>query len=74
MVGGVGVELRPGIGGNGSTAVCVFTAPLAIIRAMTSPTTSSTAAAAAIHNQRGDLGPSGGGVVSRSGGIPCDEG
>ena len=64
-----GAELDPGIGGNGSTAVCVFIVPLAMIKAITSPTTSSTAAAAAIHNQRGDLGPSGGGAVSRVVGV-----
>ena len=51
--------------GNGATAVWVFIVPFAMISAMTSPTTSSTAAPAAIHNQRGDLGPSGGGGASR---------
>ena len=74
VVGAAGAELGAGIGGNGSTAVCVFIVPLAMISAMTSPTTSSTAAAAAIHNQRGDLGPSGGGAVSRVVGVPSGGG
>lgn len=50
-----------GIAGNGGTAVCLLAVPLAITRAMTSAVTSTTAAAAAIHNQRGALGRPGGG-------------
>jgi hypothetical protein len=42
--------------GSGGTAVCFLAVPLAITRAMTSAATSSTAAAAAIHNQRGAFG------------------
>jgi len=68
---GVGVaELGPGMAGNGGTAVWVLIAPLASTSAMDSPTASSTAVPAAIHNQRGDFGPSGGGGVSPPGGGP----
>jgi hypothetical protein len=49
----VGGDFEPGIAGNGGTAVSFFADPLAITRAMTSATTSKTAAPAAIHNQRG---------------------
>lgn len=56
-------------GGNGSIAVCFLTEPLAITSAMTNATTSSTAEPAANHNQRGVLGPCGGGGVSPSGEI-----
>lgn len=56
------------MGGNGSIAVCFLTEPLAITSAMTNATTSSTAEPAANHNQRGVLGPCGGGGVSPSGG------
>jgi hypothetical protein len=45
-----------GIAGSGGTAVCLLVVPLATTRAMTSAVTSTTAAAAAIHNQRGALG------------------
>ncbi len=56
---------RPGHGGNGSIAVCFLTEPLAITSAMTNATTSSTAEPAANHNQRGVLGPCGGGESAR---------
>jgi hypothetical protein len=42
-----------GIAGSGATAVCFLAVPLAMTRAITSAATTSTAAAAAIHNQRG---------------------
>ena len=48
-----------GIDGSAGTAVCFLAAPLAITRAMTSATTNTTAAAAAIHSQRGALRRSG---------------
>ena len=41
---------------QGATTVDSFEEPMTITRAITSPTTSSTAIAAAIHSQRGDLG------------------
>ena len=44
-----------GIAGSGGTSVCFLAVPLAITRAMTNAATSSTAAAAAIHSQRGAL-------------------
>ena len=50
-----------GIGGSGATTVSSFDEPLAITSAITRPMTSSTAAEATIHNQRGDLGGPGGG-------------
>jgi hypothetical protein len=50
-----------GIAGSGETAVCLPAVPLAITKAMTSAATSNTAAAAAIHNQRGAFGRRGGG-------------
>ncbi|BBZ40644.1 hypothetical protein MCNS_37070 [Mycobacterium conspicuum] len=74
VVGRGDAELGPGIGGSGSTAVCVFIEPLAMISAMTNPTTSRTAAAAAIHSQRGDFGPSDGGGESRAVGVPSGGG
>ena len=75
LVEGVGTgELEPGMAGNGGTAVCVFVALLTSISAMTKPTTSSTATLAATHNQRGDLGPSGGGATGPSGGGPPNGG
>src|ERR1700761_5412645 len=49
-----------GIAGSGETAVCFPAVPLAITRAMTNAATSSTAAAAAIHNHRGAFGRPGG--------------
>src|SRR5271155_3829914 len=49
------------IAGNGATAVCFPAVPLAITRAITSAATSSTAAAAATHNQRGAFGRPGAG-------------
>jgi hypothetical protein len=64
---GGAVELDGGMAGNGTTVVCFLAEPLAITSAMTSATTSSNAAPAAIHNQRGDFGPSGGGTVSGGG-------
>ena len=64
-----------GIAGSGDTAVCFPAVPLAITRAMTSAATSSTAAAAAIHNQRGAFGrPGAGSCVDWSGGgWPCSQ-
>ena len=60
--GGVGnSELGSGMGGNGGTAVCFLIASLARASAITRATTRNTAAPAAIHNQRGDFGPPGGG-------------
>jgi hypothetical protein len=58
--------------GNGGTAVWVLVALFVSISAMTSPTTNSTATPAATHNQRGDVGPSGGGETGPSGGGPPD--
>src|ERR1700730_3836347 len=45
-----------GIAGSAGTALCFLAVPLAITSAMTRAETSSTAAAAAIHNQRGAFG------------------
>jgi hypothetical protein len=59
--------LGSGIAGNGGTAVWVLIASFASARAITKATTSSTAAPAAIHNQRGDFGPPGGGEA-----MPCE--
>ncbi|GAB7143721.1 hypothetical protein LRC484719_23110 [Mycobacterium riyadhense] len=64
-------ELGPGIGGNGSTAVWFLTEMFAITNAMTKPTTRSTAAPAANHNQRGVFGSRGG--CGPSGGIEPDD-
>ena len=50
-----------GIAGSGGTALCFRAVPLAITRAMTSAATSSTAATAANHSQRGALGRPGAG-------------
>jgi hypothetical protein len=44
------------LAGSGGTAVCFLAVPLAITRAMASAVTSTTAAAAAIHSQRGAFG------------------
>jgi hypothetical protein len=44
-----------GIAGRGGTAVPCFADPLTISKATTSATTRTTAAPAAIHNQRGGL-------------------
>ena len=52
-----------GIAGSGETALCRRAVPLAITRAMTSAATSSTAATAAIHSQRGAFGRRGEGSV-----------
>src|SRR6476661_8145488 len=55
--------------GNGGTADCFPAVPLAITRAITSAATSSTAAAAATHNQRGAFGrPGASSSVDWSGG------
>ncbi|HEY2449123.1 MAG TPA: hypothetical protein VGI49_09930, partial [Mycobacterium sp.] len=54
-----------GTAGSAGTAFCFLAVPLASTSAMTSAETSSTAAAAAIHNQRGAFGRRG---VGSSGG------
>ncbi len=50
-----------GVDGSAGTAVCFRAVPLAITNAMSNAVTSSTAAAAAIHSQRGAFGLSGSG-------------
>lgn len=45
-----------GLAGNAGTAVCLPAVPFAITKAMTNAVTSTTAAAAAIHSQRGAFG------------------
>src|SRR5271165_3093053 len=64
-----------GIAGSGDTAVCFPPVPFAITSAMTNAATSSTATAAAIHNQRGAFGRPGGrsSVAWYGGGWPCSQ-
>lgn len=70
----VGVSgLGSGMAGNGGTAVCVLIASLASTSAITRATTSSTAAPAAIHSQRGDFGSPGGGAMPGACGSPPGE-
>jgi hypothetical protein len=54
--------------GSAGTAVCLRAEPSATTRAMTNAVTSSTAAAAATHSQRGALGFSGSGCRAWFGG------
>ena len=61
VVGRGRVVLDGDIDGRGATTVDSLDEPITITNAITRPTTSNTATAAAIHNQRGDLGGSGGG-------------
>ena len=71
VVVGVGrdvVAVGSGADGRGATTVDSFEEPMTITRAITSPTTSSTAIAAAIHSQRGDLGVAAGGGGGSVGG------
>jgi membrane peptidoglycan carboxypeptidase len=53
----VGAEFcELGIAGSAGTAVCLPAVPFAMTNAMTNAVTSTTAAAAAIHSQRGAFG------------------
>jgi hypothetical protein len=58
--------------GDGATTVESLEEPITITRARTSPITSTVAAAAAIHSQRGDFGGGGGG--GGAGGYPAPGG
>ena len=63
-----GFVLVPVTGGTGTATVDSLDELVTMTRAMTSPTTRSTATAARIHSQRGDFGGPGGGL-RRFGGL-----